>query len=40
MMVGHPRMPLLAHLDEDEEAALVAYLSSFRRNADGQAPRP
>jgi mono/diheme cytochrome c family protein len=39
MMVGHPRMPLLRHLDEDEAAALVAYLSHFRRDAAGAAPR-
>lgn len=30
MMVGHERMPLLAHLDPDDTRALVAYLSHFR----------
>ena len=30
MMVGHERMPLLAHLDPDDSRALVAYLSHFR----------
>jgi mono/diheme cytochrome c family protein len=38
MMVGHPRMPLLRRLDEDEASALVAYLSQFRRDEAAPAP--